>query len=368
MKRWRRHLRWLGADQSGSDADQTAADADQTSADTDQSASDRDQAQADSDQRASDRDQAASDQDHELGADRALDPQGQRAYETSRSERAEGTLERDATRTVRVQIASERDGPAQSRDQTARARDRTADERDLAADQSDREAEQLARELGSDARPSRRGSAGARGGCARPGRCHPQAGGCRPRTGGARSRGGGTRPREASKRARACASRRAHRGLPARHGCDPDATRDRAGPALEGRPGIGLHGCRRAQGDQRSPGPWSRRRSAARPGRGPAIEASPLRPGGSMGRGRVRLRALGDGPRGCGRAASIRPWRSWPKASQPPRSASGWRRFATATPSRLSWSEPTKPSCRTGASGRRRLPSSSGPDRPPGGV
>jgi diguanylate cyclase (GGDEF)-like protein len=150
MKRWRRHLRWLGADQSGSDADQTAADADQTSADTDQSASDRDQAQADSDQRASDRDQAASDQDHELGTDRAPDPQGQRDYETSRSARAEGTLERDATRTVRVQIASEREAPARSRDQTARARDRTADERDLAAEESDREAEQLAQELGSD--------------------------------------------------------------------------------------------------------------------------------------------------------------------------------------------------------------------------
>jgi diguanylate cyclase (GGDEF)-like protein len=157
MKIWRRHLRWPGADQSGSDADQTAADTDQTGADTDQSASDRDQAQADSDQRASDRDQAASDQDQKLGADRAPDPQGQRDYETSRSERAEGTLERDATRTVRVQIASERDGQAQSRDETARARDRTADQRDLAAEESDREAEQLARELGSDA--SRRAAA-----------------------------------------------------------------------------------------------------------------------------------------------------------------------------------------------------------------
>ena len=30
VKRWRRHHRWHGADQSGSDADQTAADADQT--------------------------------------------------------------------------------------------------------------------------------------------------------------------------------------------------------------------------------------------------------------------------------------------------------------------------------------------------
>ena len=112
MKRWRRHLRWLGADQSGSDADQTAADADQTGSDTDQAASDRDQAQADADQRTSDRDQATADEEHELGADLGVDAPGQQAYEKSRSERAERTLERDATRTVREQIASERDEQA----------------------------------------------------------------------------------------------------------------------------------------------------------------------------------------------------------------------------------------------------------------
>jgi diguanylate cyclase (GGDEF)-like protein len=151
MKRRRRHHRWRGADQSGSDADQTAADADQTASDTDQSASDRDQAYADADQRASDRDQKAS--NHELDANPSLDPLGQQAYEISRSERVEGTLERDATRAVRGQIASERDEQAKGRDETARARDRTADERDQAADERDREMEELARELGSDANP-----------------------------------------------------------------------------------------------------------------------------------------------------------------------------------------------------------------------
>jgi len=151
VKSWRRHHKWRGADQSGSDADQTAADADQTASDTDQSASDRDQAQADADQRASDRDQAAS--NHELGADLGVDAPEQQAYEKSRSERVEGTLERDATRTVRRQIASERDDQAEYRDETARGRDRTADERDRAADEGDREAEALARELRSDADP-----------------------------------------------------------------------------------------------------------------------------------------------------------------------------------------------------------------------
>jgi diguanylate cyclase (GGDEF)-like protein len=151
VKRWRQHLRWLGADQSGSDADQTAADADQTGSDTDQSASDRDQAQADSDQRASDRDQVAA--NHELDANPLVDALGQQVYEISRSERVEGTLERNATRTVRGQIASERDEQAQRRDETARARDRTAEERDRAAEESDRDSEELARELGSDANP-----------------------------------------------------------------------------------------------------------------------------------------------------------------------------------------------------------------------
>lgn len=150
VKRWR-HLIRQGADQSGSDADQTSADADQTASDTDQSASDRDQAQSDADQRASDRDQEASNQ--ERRAQPSIDARGQRAYEASRSERAEGTLERDAARVVRGQIASERDGQAEDRDETARARDRTADERDLAAEASDREAEQLARRLASGADP-----------------------------------------------------------------------------------------------------------------------------------------------------------------------------------------------------------------------
>ncbi|OLE36342.1 MAG: hypothetical protein AUG48_07635 [Actinobacteria bacterium 13_1_20CM_3_68_9] len=148
VKRLRR-LRWRGADQSGSDADQTAADADQTASDVDQNASDRDQTQAEADQRASDRDQAAS--NHELDANPLVGALGQQVYEMSRSERAEGTLERDATRAVRGQIASERDEQAQHRDETARGRDRTADERDRAAEENDREAEEVARELGTDA-------------------------------------------------------------------------------------------------------------------------------------------------------------------------------------------------------------------------
>src|SRR3954468_319417 len=151
MKRWSRHLRWQGADQSGSDADQTAAEADQTGSDIDQSASDRDQTQSDADQRASDRDQAAA--DHELDANPLVDALGHQAYELSRSERVEGTLERDVTRVIRTQIGSERDEQAKHRDETARARDRTADERDRVAEGSDREAEELARELGSDAGP-----------------------------------------------------------------------------------------------------------------------------------------------------------------------------------------------------------------------
>jgi diguanylate cyclase (GGDEF)-like protein len=113
--------------------------------------SDRDQAHANADQRASDRDQAAA--DDELSAHPLVDALGRQAYEMSRSERAEGTLERDATRAVRGQIASERDEQATARDQTASARDRTADERDRAAEESDRDAEELARELGSDADP-----------------------------------------------------------------------------------------------------------------------------------------------------------------------------------------------------------------------
>src|SRR5687768_18600590 len=92
-------------DQRHSAADQTVADADQTASDTDQTASDRDQAQSEADQRASDRDQAASDRDlssHPEGGD-----ERQKIHGLSRTERAEGSLDRHATTRVRAQVSVE---------------------------------------------------------------------------------------------------------------------------------------------------------------------------------------------------------------------------------------------------------------------
>ena len=143
---WHRHRRDQGADQSASDGDQTASEADQTASDIDQSAADRDQAQADVDQRASDRDQAAADRERSEAP--PSDPERQEAYAFSRAQRDEGTLDREATRVVRAQIADERDLQATLRDQNARERDLTAEGRDREAEEREREAEELARELG----------------------------------------------------------------------------------------------------------------------------------------------------------------------------------------------------------------------------
>ena len=143
---WYRHRRGQGADQPASDADQTASDADQTASDVDQSASDRDQAQAEVDQRASDRDQAAADREHSEAP--PIDPVRREAYAVSRAQRDEGTLDREATRVVRAQIADERDLQATLRDQNARQRDLTAEGRDREAQEREFEAEELAQELG----------------------------------------------------------------------------------------------------------------------------------------------------------------------------------------------------------------------------
>ena len=143
---WYRHRRGQGADRSAADADQTASDADQTASDVDQSASDRDQAQAEVDQRASERDQAAADREH--GGSAPNDQLREEAYAISRAQRDEGTLDRDATRMVRAQIAEERDVQATLRDQNARVRDLTAEGRDREAEEGEFEAEELARELG----------------------------------------------------------------------------------------------------------------------------------------------------------------------------------------------------------------------------
>jgi len=143
---WNRPGRGQGADQLAADADQVVSDADQTASDVDQSASDRDQAQAEADQRASDRDQAAADREYKARS--SLDAASRQAYVLSRSLRDGGTLDREATRMVRAQIADERDLQATLRDQNARQRDLTAEGRDREAEQRECEAEELARELG----------------------------------------------------------------------------------------------------------------------------------------------------------------------------------------------------------------------------
>jgi diguanylate cyclase (GGDEF)-like protein len=143
---WNRRRRGQEADQLASDADQTVSDSDQTCSDIDQSTSDRDQAQAEVDQRASERDQAAADLEYEGRP--VVDAASRRAYLLARAQRDEGTLDREATRMVRAQIADERDLQATLRDQNARQRDLTAEGRDREAEQRECEAEELARELG----------------------------------------------------------------------------------------------------------------------------------------------------------------------------------------------------------------------------
>lgn len=128
-------------DQTAADAAATRSDTDQTAADSDQSDADVDQHAADRDRDASARDQAAADRDH---ARVSPDPAGERAYETSRTERAEGTDDRDVSAAARARTATARTRAASARDESARlgdvesaARDRTSDERDRAAERSE---------------------------------------------------------------------------------------------------------------------------------------------------------------------------------------------------------------------------------------
>jgi diguanylate cyclase (GGDEF)-like protein len=143
---WNRRSRGQEADDLASHADQTASEADQAFSDIDQSASDRDQAQAEVDQRASDRDQAAADREYRRRP--VVDAASRQAYVLSRAQRDEGTLDREATRMVRAQIADDRDLRATLRDQNARQRDLTAEGRDRDAARRECAAEELARELG----------------------------------------------------------------------------------------------------------------------------------------------------------------------------------------------------------------------------
>jgi diguanylate cyclase (GGDEF)-like protein len=138
---WRQYGKETDTDQAASDADQSIADADQSASDTDQTASDRDQTAAEIDQRASDRDQRAAQDDlAQLGEpDRAR----LSAYEHSRTDRGEGTLDRQMTAVVRAQVSAERDGQADRRDEHAVARDLVADDRDREAEQRDRESDEV---------------------------------------------------------------------------------------------------------------------------------------------------------------------------------------------------------------------------------
>lgn len=137
------------ADQMVADADQSASDADQVSSDIDQTASDRDQTGADRDQQASDQDQATADKDR--AAHRALSPEDEKSYESSRENREGASfvrlgdrIRRQATARARDEAATDRDRMAEIRDEGGRGRDALAADLELAS--SEREA-QLNREL-----------------------------------------------------------------------------------------------------------------------------------------------------------------------------------------------------------------------------
>jgi diguanylate cyclase (GGDEF)-like protein len=134
------------SDQMVSDADQSASDADQVSSDTDQTASDRDQTGADRDQRASDQDQAMADLDRAAHPD--LTPAEESAYNSSRENRADTSINRLGNRLRRQATARERDEAAAERDRVAEIRDeggrgRDAHAADLAMPSNDREARLL---------------------------------------------------------------------------------------------------------------------------------------------------------------------------------------------------------------------------------
>jgi diguanylate cyclase (GGDEF)-like protein len=119
------------ADQMVADADQSASDVDQVSSDTDQTASDRDQTGADRDQRASDLDQATADKDR--AARRALTPDEESAYESSREYRESSSFERLGNRLRRQATARDRDEAATDRDRMAEIRDEGGRGRDAHA-------------------------------------------------------------------------------------------------------------------------------------------------------------------------------------------------------------------------------------------
>lgn len=116
--------------------DEASSGCDQAASDADQAGSDRDSVQAGVDQRASDRDQATAEREHTSGI-------ADDAYEESRAERLQGTLERVLTSRARALTAAERLERALRRDETARQRDLSADARDLAAQQRDIDAAKL---------------------------------------------------------------------------------------------------------------------------------------------------------------------------------------------------------------------------------
>jgi diguanylate cyclase (GGDEF)-like protein len=132
--------RTASIEQAAADADQSAADTDQTLSDADQSAAGTDQTTSERDQRASDDDQAAADNDRAARTD--LTPAEERAYDTSREQRASGSFERLVDRLKRAGTAQDRDVTAGQRDQNAAAREaisRARDERtaDMAAHAAD---------------------------------------------------------------------------------------------------------------------------------------------------------------------------------------------------------------------------------------
>jgi diguanylate cyclase (GGDEF)-like protein len=135
--------------QTALDTDQTASDSDQTASDTDQTASDADLTAAESDQKTSDQDQSlskteqtAADRDQE-SADRDLarvpsDEASKRAYDISRTERAETAEQRDTNSILRGEATAERFDKAARRDESARMRDLAGEARDRAATARDR--------------------------------------------------------------------------------------------------------------------------------------------------------------------------------------------------------------------------------------
>ena len=116
------------ADQSAADADQSAADADQTASDADQTASAADQGTAAMDQDASDRDQATADHDH--ATDPSVTGGEQLAYDTSRGEREQASLQRLGGQFQRSGTARDREATSADRDRGAVARDENSQARD----------------------------------------------------------------------------------------------------------------------------------------------------------------------------------------------------------------------------------------------